>query len=214
MATQASQDAAAKQRVIPHMNADHQDSIVRYLEHLLNVSSFAARNARIEDMTLNSVTVRSNSKRYVIPLEPPMDSWRDARERLVRMDKDAIQALGRSDITVKEYRRPRGFHAVVFVACALTFAAFCRMSNFLPGSYLYEVVLKHFPGFASFCAKIQPILFYTMFAVHAGEAITMAKTRLRKHSVPVASRLWWTWVLSTLIEGVGAFQRFDAIVKA
>ena len=27
MATQQSQDAAAKQRIIPHMNADHQDSV-------------------------------------------------------------------------------------------------------------------------------------------------------------------------------------------
>ena len=138
-----------------------------------------------------------------------MDSWRDARERLVRMDKDAIQALGRSDITVKQYRRPRGFHAVVFVTCAVTFAAFCRKSNFFPGSYLYEVLLKYFPRFASFCAKIQPILFYTMVALHAGEAITMANTRLRKHSVPVACRLWWAWVLSTFIEGVCAFQRYD-----
>lgn len=213
MATQQLQDAAAKQRIIPHMNADHQDSVVRYLEHLLNVPSFVARNARIEDMTLDSITIRSSGKRYLVPLEPPMDSWRDARERLVRMDKDAIQALGRSDITVKEYRRARGFLAVIFVTCAVTFAGFCRKSNFLPGSYLYEV-LKYFPGFASFCVKIQPIFFYTMVALHAGEAITMANTRLRKHSVPLACRLWWAWVLSTFIEGVGAFQRFDAIVKA
>ena len=183
--------------------------VVRYLEYLLNVPSFVARNAQIEDMTLDSITIRSSGKRYLVPLEPPMDSWRDARERLVRMDKDAIQALGRSDITVKEYRRPRGFLAVVFVTCAVTFAAFCRKSSFLPGSYLYEILLKYFPGFASFCAKIQPILFYTMVALHTGEAITMANTKLRKHSVPVACRLWWAWVLSTFIEGVGAFQRYN-----
>ncbi|OCL13978.1 putative integral membrane protein [Glonium stellatum] len=214
MAIQHSQDAVVKQRIIPHMNADHQDSIVRYLEHLLNVSSFLARNARIEDMTLDSITVRSSGKRYLIPLEPPMDSWRDARERLVRMDKDAIEALGRSDITVKEYKRPEGFLGVVFVTCAATFVAFCRKANFLPGSFLYEVVLKHVPWFASFCAKIQPVLFYTMVAIHVGEVIKMVNTRLRKHSVPVACRLWWMWVLSAFIEGFGAFKRFDAIVKA
>ncbi|OCK80837.1 hypothetical protein K432DRAFT_425437 [Lepidopterella palustris CBS 459.81] len=214
MATQASQDTAVKERIIHHMNADHQDSLVRYLEHYLQVSSFAARNALMEDMSMDSITVTSNGKRYLIPLEPPMDSWRDSRDRLVKMDKVATSALGRSEITVKEYRRPQGLHAVVFVVCAFTFLLFARNANFLPGSYSYHALLKHFPNFSAFCARIQPLVLNVMIVVHGSEAYYMATRKLRKHSVPVGSMLWFQWTISNFIEGVGAFQRFNAIVNA
>lgn len=54
----------------------------------------------------------------------------------------------------------------------------------------------------------------SLLVLHMTEAVWMARRRLRKHSVPTFSRLWWKWFLSTFVEGVGAFIRFDRMVEA
>lgn len=129
------------------------------------------------------------------------------------MDAEATAALGRSDVTVTRYKRPREFMMVVMVACALTYAAFCRRGNFVPGSILYNTLLHYIPRFADFCWMIQPLLIYPMVMLHAGEAVHMARSRLEKHTVRCGSRVWWTWVGSAFLEGVGSFVRFDEVVR-
>ncbi len=142
-----------------------------------------------------------------------MSEWSEARTKLADLDAQAVKGLGRSDITIKKYAKPQGFLAVVFVLCSLTFIGFSRRSNFQPGSLLYDTLLRHVDMFANFCFTIQPVLISTMVVLHLGEAVYMARTRLRRHSVPTLSRLWWTWMLSTFVEGKGAFIRIDRIVK-
>ena len=123
-------DAAMKQRIITHMNTDHQDSLIRYLEHFHCVSSFSARNAHLEDITFSSLTIKSSGRNYTIPIKPPMTAWSEARPRVVAMDAEAVEALARSNITVKKYVKPYGFMLVVYIACLLTFIGFSRRANF------------------------------------------------------------------------------------
>ncbi|OMP85471.1 hypothetical protein BK809_0004141 [Diplodia seriata] len=212
MADAAAQEAAAKRRIVSHMNADHQDSIARYLEHYCNVSSFAARRARLTDLSLGSMSIGAAGKNFTIPLEPPMQSWREARERVIQMDRDCLAGLGRSDITVRQYTRPRGAHAVIFVVCALTYVLVSRRANALPGSFIYDHVLSYSPGFAAFVARVQPLVLALMIAIHVVEASIMAR-RLQRHNVAQLSGLWWQWVASSFIEGFGALQRVDALVQ-
>ncbi|KAL8708534.1 MAG: hypothetical protein Q9220_006587 [cf. Caloplaca sp. 1 TL-2023] len=211
---QASKDEAAQQRIIGHMNADHQDSLIRYLEHFCHLSSFRARNAKLDNVTLDSLTISTGqSKSYLVPIHPAMTSWTEARTRFAALDGEANKALGRSDITIKEYTRPRGFSAVVFVIACINFVAFSTRSNFHPGSLLYDNVLRHAKGFANFCSIIQPALITFMVVVHSIEVVYMGLGRMKKHSVPTFSKLWWQWMLDTSIEGVFAFMRFDGLVK-
>ena len=207
-------DAAPKQRIITHMNNDHQDSLIRYLQHYAKLSSFSARNARLTDISYNDLTIlSSNGTSHTIPMKPAMTSWSEARPRVVAMDSEAVAGLGASDITVKKYKPPRGFMSVVFVACALTYMAFCRRANFVPGSIFYETLLRSAPSFAKFCWTIQPLLLGIMVPLHGGEAIWMVKSRLEKHTVRMFSRVWWMWVSSCFVEGIGSFVRFDECVR-
>lgn len=176
------------------------------MEFYKDLSSFAARDARLESMQLDSLAIRCGGKLYTIPLSPPLASLKEARERVVQMDQDAIRGLDRSEITVKEYRRPRGLHAVVFGLCLFTYIAFSRRQNVLPGSPIYDYLLKYSPG-SGYFASIQPALITLMVGIHVAEAAVMVG-RLRKHSVPLLSWLWWTWTISTFVEGYGAFQRY------
>lgn len=205
--------AAAKKRIIDHMNADHQAALEYFLQVYCRVSPGDAKGAQMEEISLSDMVITAKRTRYSVPIDPPMQSLLDARHRIVDMYKYCLGKLGLSDITVTEYRAPRGFHAVVFALCLSTYVAFSRRSNFLPGSVLYSLGLERVPRFAEFCYTIQPILLPLMVAIHVFEASYMAVRRLRPHRVPVLSGLWCTWVVSTFIEGFGAFQRFDAIVR-
>jgi hypothetical protein len=60
---------------------------------------------------------------------------------------------------------------------------------------------------------MQPIVISLMVSIHLVEVAVMATRRLKPHGVPTFSSLWWTWTVSTFIEGFGAFQRFDKIVQ-
>ena len=216
MAEKSSKSAAeaTKQRIINHMNNDHQDSLIRYLQHYAQLSSFSARNAHLDDINFDSLTILSSAGTpHAIPIKPSMTSWSDARPRVVAMDGEAVAGLGASNITVKKYKPPRGFMAVVFVACLLTFISFCRRANFEPGSVSYDTLLKHIPSFAKFCWTIQPLLFWFMVVLHGYETVRMVKTRLEKHTVRMFSRVWWMWLLSCSVEGFGSYVRFDECVR-
>ena len=133
---------------------------------------------------------------------------------MVQLVNESLKGLDRSEITVTTYRRPRGFHLVVFTVVVLTVAAFYRRKNFQPGqSMLYDRLLVHVPGFANFCYAVQPLVISLMLLIHAFEASVMAWTRLRRHGVGFFTGLWWVWMVSCFIEGFGAFQRFDGIVE-
>lgn len=201
-------------RIITHMNADHADTLSRLLQHYARVPASSASPATLKAMSLSSLTITSrHNTPHPIRLSPPLQSYSEARTRLIEMDNEARDALGLSDITVTMYRPPTGFYLVVFFAAGLTMLTFSRRSNFLPRSLLYDGLLHYVPRFAGFCHMIQPLLLPVVLAIHFAEAARMATSRLRRHGVRRDGRLWWVWVASTFVEGYGAFMRFDDIVR-
>lgn len=218
----------AKQRIISHMNADHQDSVrvrrtregvstsiltdrlklIRYLEHYAKVSRLRSPSAELKDVDLTKMTISAGGRPYNIPFSPPLSSFKEVRERVVQMDQESIKALDRSPVTIKEYLPPKKpVHVITFTTCLLVFLMYSRKENLLPGSGPYETIFKHIPQFAAFSAKLRPLVLYPMLVIHVTETFFMTM-KLEKHSVPLLSTVWWSWVLSNFIEGVGAFQRY------
>jgi hypothetical protein len=52
------------------------------------------------DITLESTTLECSGKTHIIPFDPPLSTFGDARGRLVALDKSALQTLCRSDISL------------------------------------------------------------------------------------------------------------------
>ena len=209
-----SQDAAAKHRIITHMNADHQDSLIRYLEYYAGLSSFSARNAQLTDITFDSLTIEySHEQAHRIPIKPPMTVWSEARPKAVEMDTVATRGLGRGSVTVKRYKEPRGWMTAVMAVVVVTALAFSRRANFEPGSILFWAVLQYTPSFANFCWMVQPLVIPLIIVIHGTELWHFERSRLRRHTVRVFSRTWWEWAVSNLVEGFGAFVRFDEVVR-
>lgn len=211
-----------RERVVSHMNSDHHDALSMFLEVYNKVPHAEAQTAQLEDIRLYGMTIstadypnRAKSPRtnFFIPFEPALSGYEEVRQKVVEMHKYCLKSLGRSDITIQEYRRPRGFGAVMFTVCLATFIAFSRRSNFLPGSELYSRLLHHVPNFATFCYKVQPLVIGSMVVIHTIEALHLSIYRLRPHSVAIGSKVWSLWVLNDFIEGFTVLQRFDALVE-
>ncbi|KAF2404914.1 hypothetical protein EJ06DRAFT_468147 [Trichodelitschia bisporula] len=204
----ATPEDATKQRIITHMNRDHRASITRYAEHYLHLPAALAATATLTDISPTQLVLQTgDAQTHTIALDPPLKSLTAARERLVAMDGTALTALGRSRITVQEYRAPRGGHLVAFVLCLGTFVLLSRKENVLPGGWGYEALNGVAPRMAAWFEKWGRTLFWTLGGVHAVETVNMAR-RLKKHNVPMFSGVWVAWVVSCLIEGVGSFQRY------
>ncbi|KAJ4297697.1 hypothetical protein N0V90_005592 [Kalmusia sp. IMI 367209] len=215
MATPEAQEAAAKERIVKHMNADHADSVRRYLEAFKQKSFYQVRDARLTDVTLNDMKFNCSGQQVIIAFDPPMKSLREARERLVQLDKDALEALGRSDITVTKYIPPYAahfLHVANFTQCLLTYIVFSRRANFKPGSLLYDNLLANFPRFSNFCLTIQPYLLAIMLGIHVLESVSMSR-KLRRHGVTPYDGIWWAWIGSCFVEGKTSFMRLDALIE-
>lgn len=213
MTTAEAQEAAAKQRIIKHMNADHHDSIRRYVEAYASKSARQSHSAQMTDIDLNQMKFSCGGQTSTIAFDPPMKSLREARERLVQMDKNTLQILGRSDISVARYVPPyvKLGHLFNFTQCLLTYVLLPRGENFRPGSLLYDNVLFMVPTFARFVLEVRWIILPIMLAIHAVEAYFMAK-KVKKHGLSSADTVWWMWVGSSFVEGVTAFWRLDGLI--
>ncbi|KAL6703287.1 hypothetical protein ACN47E_009994 [Coniothyrium glycines] len=209
------QEAAAKQRIIKHMNADHHDSIRRYVEAYGSASMFQSRNARMSDITLTEMRFHcGNGQSPVITFDPPMKSLREARERLAQMDKESLQVLGRSDIPITTYIPPyvKLGHLWNFTQCLVAYALLPRPANFKPGSLLYETVLFRIPAFAELVARVSFIVFAIMLPIHLIETVIMSM-KLAKHGTTFLDAVWWKWMSSCFVEGITSFWRLDGLIE-
>lgn len=165
------------------------------------------------DIDLNQMRFSCGGQSSVITFDPPMKSLREARERLVQMDKDTLRILGRSDITVTRYIPPyvKLVHLFNFTQCLLIFVLLPRGANFRPGSLLYDTILFMVPAFARFVLQVRWIVLPLMLAIHVVESYIMAN-KVKRHGLSSADAVWWMWVGSSFVEGITAFWRLDSVI--
>ncbi|KAI6709779.1 hypothetical protein PZA11_005656 [Diplocarpon coronariae] len=211
---ETSQDEAAKARIIKHLNADHADSLSYYLQYYCCLSPRAARGGILSSISLSAMTLRTrDGKAHTIPFHPPMKAWSETRARSVEMDREARSALNISSIRINEYEPPRKpVHVAVFVTCFFTVVTLATHSLILPGTWVYDVPLRWFPGGPEMFLWLARTIFWPFIAIHIFESWNLDRTRLRKHGVERGTTLWWKWITSCCIEGYGCYQRIDATV--
>ena len=138
-----------------------------------------------------------------------MASYREARERVVQMDKEAVAALGQSSITVTEFLPATGLWALPFAVISAAFVGFSQRWWFEPGS-LFEQILGS--GFAQFCWTVQPYIIAFMLFMHTTEMAYFMQNKLAKHGVNPRTPLFWKWAFTVFVEGYFGFMRFNGHV--
>lgn len=188
--------------------------IRRYLEAYSNKSQFKTHAAKMTDISIAEMKFSCNGQQITLPFDPPLKSLREARERVVQLDKDALQILGRSDISITKYIPPYVHfgHLFNFTQCFLCYIFLPQPSQFKPGSLLYDNLLYMIPSFAGFVAQIGWIVFAIMLPIHLTEMVVMAK-KLAKHGLTPLDVLWWPWVGSAFVEGITSFWRLDGLIE-
>lgn len=161
------------------------------------------------DINLDEMVLVCSGKTYRIPFDPPMSSFRDARERVIETDKECRQELGKSDITIKEFVPPTRLYALEFIVVAATFLGYSQRYWFERGQVVERALGSNF---ARFSWAIQPWLIAFMVGLHTAEVIYFIRNHLRTHSVNVRTLLWWKWVATTFVEGQFAFKRWRDLV--
>lgn len=174
-------------------------------------SVFQARKAQMTDIDLGCMKFSNGS---TVVFEPPMKSLREARERLVHMDKEALSILRQSDISITTYVPPYAklAHLWNFTQCLLVYCLLPNAANFNPGSLLYDNLLFMVPAFAGFVLKIRWIVLGVMIPIHVTESGLMVM-KLQAHGLTPLDGLWWAWVASCFVEGVTSFWRLDEWIE-
>ena len=172
-----------------------------------------SRSAQMIDIDLNHMKFECGGQEAIIAFDPPMKAFREARERLVQIDKEALKTLGRSDISITTfipaYTRPG--HLWNFMQCVLVFILLPRPANWQPGSLLYDNVLYLVPGVANFAARSGWLIFSVMLPIHLTEGVIMAR-KLAKHGCTFLDAVWWKWVGTCVVEGITSFWRLDGLI--
>lgn len=95
----------------------------------------------------------------------------------------------------------------------MTMIIFATKSKMVAGTYFYDRILSWFPGGPTIFLGIVNTIAIPVIAIHLTELYFMDKRRLVKYNVKRGSGVWWKWMASCLIEGVGSFQRIDKMIK-
>jgi Protein of unknown function (DUF2470) len=206
------------------MNADHGDSLGRYLAHFGRVWAISARRPKLirlnrADMTIASTgpvgTESSRGLHTTITFEPELaEGLTDARQRLIDMDREATRELKRRDFTVRKYAWPKGWVWGWWGFVAVAWVVFIRRQNFFEGAYFFEGVLRWLPkNYIVWLRAWQPRIRLVMLGLHALETMEMISGKMRSYNVDLFSEVWWAWTLSVWFEGFTVWDRLDAVVK-
>ncbi|KAF1836009.1 integral membrane protein-like protein [Decorospora gaudefroyi] len=173
-----------------------------------------SRTAQMVDIDLDQMKISCGGQQAVIAFDPPMKALREARERLVQMDKDALRTLGRDDISitgfVPAYSRPS--HLWNFTQCLLSLIFLPQPTVWQPGSLLYGNILYLVPWFANFGARYGWFLWLLMVPIHLTEGVIMAR-KLGRHGCTFLDAVWWKWMGTCVVEGFTSFARLNELIE-
>jgi hypothetical protein len=212
--------ATTKTRIITHMNTDHANTLSLFAQHYNRLPPSAARSAHLADISPTHLTLTTSSPwpRLLIPLDPPLSaSLTDARTRFVAMHNECLAALDLSDVEVKAYRLPnkrwQWAFALGVVAVYTTFPFRGALDPAGQGwAYSLWSGFGRVPWLGDLAYFAAPIVLPLTVMIHVVEAVYFARGRLRRHQVPRGGKVWWCWIGDVMLEGFGAFLRFDEVV--
>ncbi|CCT68049.1 uncharacterized protein FFUJ_06805 [Fusarium fujikuroi IMI 58289] len=119
-----------------------------------------------------------------------------------------------SPVKITEYARPRGITALVFGGAVFSYLCLAGVTLISENNAIWQTIDSISPGSAETFRWIVKTGVPPLIVIHSIEAVAFDRTRLMPHGVPRWGLLWWKWVLSCWIEGIGCWQRFASVVNA
>lgn len=204
---------AEHDRTVSHLNKDHAEDLSLYLRHYNKVPTQDAADAEILSLDLECMIVRAGPSRTIhkIAYNPPLRNWADRRAVLVDMSR-AARAANTADLIRWPALAP-DLLAGATVGLLFAAVAAAQLGYLAPGTALWSnPLLASFPGGPAALARISMWVGWPVLAIHVVEVVVLA-TRLPRYGMSAFSYAGIFWSASVFFEGVGAFNRFNKMVK-
>jgi len=141
-------DKATVDSVCSQMNIQHADSVQDYALYFARLPPTLARTATLTSVSTTKLTLTVTSLHGAqstvnIPLNPPMSSLNDSRDRLIAMADEATEGLGGSRYKVKRWVPPGLVGGVVSTAVCFGYWSFYNGAvQFAKGGFVKEFVIR------------------------------------------------------------------------
>lgn len=202
-------------RILTHMNKDHQLALYDYLHYYAKVDLDADHpqtSVELISMDLDNLVLEYTSPdrnlptKSLVPIDPPMQDWSEARTTLVRMAHEAAASRGYAAHRITTYEPPSSVLSwtVIIGTIANIPAIRARILEQLP-DYVAE------SGFFQSLNKYPWAFVGTLAVAHLVEAVFLMRPKLNKWRVPMPQKAYW--LASSFAEGFPAMRRFNAIAK-
>lgn len=214
MSKATSDDSHLVPRIINHMNKDHSHNIEDYLVVYAHVDpEIAKRRPALETLNLGAMSLSyidmEGTKCFIrVPIEPTMESFHDARAKLVEMAQVAAARRGFSEYLVNDVPFFSSFKDYVCVALFASLYTFAVKPHLL--RYLVDDVLLLGPEISGYIMDYHVTVFRGLLLIHAVEAIVILYPLLRKFRMGTAKKL--ACLLLCLVEGIVFLSAFKEAV--
>lgn len=201
-------------RIITHMNKDHSHNIEDYLVIYGHVDPFVAqRRPTMEDLTLGSTTLSyidmQGTKCFIrIPIEPTLESFNDARSKLIEMAQVSAHKRGFSEYVVNDVPFLNSFKDFLAILLFFSLYLFAIKPKFL--KFLIFEVLNLNTEVSNYIMDYHLLVFRTILIIHSLEAMIILYPLLRKFRMGTLKK--FTCLFLCLVEGIFFLSAFKEAV--
>ncbi|KAG8738731.1 hypothetical protein FRC10_006566 [Ceratobasidium sp. 414] len=220
MAESTDKSMTFKDRIIRHMNVDHRDSLANYLQYYVKTSPSEAATAELVDINTGGMTItriiepNGPPRPIVIPIDPPMNSLNQARERLIAMAFESLEGLGLSRWKVDTYPTPTlGGFIHMAVTCILVVLLLFPDQTLRPGAKARQFLLLDSDIAARLLYMYQREGRSVIMGIAVYNAVMRMRRRLKRHCYTSSWGVWVSWLIAALLEGPFACRSFDRAVQ-
>lgn len=222
------------QRIIGHMNADHQLALIDYVvyygnvdsanlvESSVGISSIDSDLVVIDYQTKDSDTFKHFTLKWADATEEEnvaVKDLTDLRPKLVSMAQYAAAKRGFSHQQIKKVVPPNARGAiwyVIFAVLAVNIYDPLLLSRLVANDWLFNSVVGYIPqavkGFYSLVSRNAIKVAAAIYVTHVVEILYFSVPFFKKYRVPTKQRVIWS--IMHLFEGFHVIQRLNALAKS
>lgn len=219
-------DPETQQRIIGHMNRDHQLALVDFVVVYGRqpIRTFRPDTVQISDINTETMKLRFELLNGTIkaieiawskadePEAVSVESSSDIKPTLVSMAKHAAKKRGYSHKQITEIAYPKSGLSYFMYASAAMLTVTLLKPNFVSVA-LSSVRLSNLPFFSKWLFVERNIrsIWYTVYGIHVAEILLVLLPKMIYHRMPTQTAM--TWAGMNFIEGFLTLLRLRKVIK-
>ncbi|KAK6465674.1 hypothetical protein DFJ63DRAFT_27951 [Scheffersomyces coipomensis] len=214
------------QRIISHMNADHQLALIDYIVVYggAEIGLFQESSVKLVKLDEKSFTIEYSLNtgeivQYSLDWNDAsesqhlkVESFKDIKDKLISMAKYAAAKQGYSAHRITKILLPDNIFGYGMYVTVITLFLNTVDPNLIPkylgNDFIYGQIVKYIPTFVK---KNIPFIFYLVTLIHVFEVMFVLVPKLKKYRVSTVQS--FGWIVMNMFEGFNVYFRFNTLTK-